>query len=276
MAAEASVKELYLDLVGRALISDLNPDLGSRIVALVEDLLRAQNREPTLKAVETELARFFAPRPAVDRFQNSEWYARIAGAPFTMTSPECVQNVRFAAETVIAEGLPGDFVETGVWRGGLCILMKAVLAATGQQRRIYNCDSFQGLPKITEGVDAPLKLHENPLLSVSVQDVRTNFERFGLLDEDVVFVEGWFADTMPKLRQEIGQIAILRLDGDYYTSTREVIDELYDKVVPGGFVIIDDYGCYQQTSDAIHDFWAERNLKPELIQVDWSCHYWRK
>jgi O-methyltransferase len=81
---------------------------------------------------------------------------------------------------------------------------------------------------------------------------------------------------MPKLREEIGEIAILRLDGDYYTSTRDVLDRLYDKVVPGGFIIVDDYGCYQQARDAIHDFWAERSLAPELIQIDSSGYYWRK
>ena len=111
---------------------------------------------------------------------------------------------------------------------------------------------------------------------MSAEEVRENFARFGLLDEDVVMVEGWFADTMPGLAETVGEIAVLRLDGDYYTSTREVIDPLYDKVAPGGFIIVDDYGCYQQARDAIHDFWNERGLEPELIQVDWTCWYWRK
>jgi O-methyltransferase len=276
MTPDARLEGRYLDLVGRALINDLHPDMGSRIVALVNELLAARWQPPTLKAIETELAAFFAPRPPIDRFENSAWYVNIAGDPYTMVSPQRLRNVREAAETVLAENLPGDFVETGVWRGGACIMMKAVLAAAGVRRRVYVCDSFEGLPEIAEGVDAPLKLHENPLLAVSVQQVQENFERFGLFDEDVVFVEGWFSETMPRLREQVEAIAILRLDGDYYTSTREVIDELYDKVVPGGFIIVDDYGTYQQCRDAIHDFWAERGLQPELIQVDAHCYYWRK
>ncbi len=266
----------YLDLMGRALINSLHPDLGSRILGLVRELLAAQGRAATVPALEQELARFFGPIADNDRFDSAQWHSKIAGEPFTMSSPERLRNVREAAQTVLREAIPGDFVETGVWRGGLCIMMKAVLAAHAATRRLYVCDSFQGLPEILDGVDAPLKLHENPLLAIGVDQVRENFSRFGLLDDDVVFIEGWFADTMPRLRDRIDAISILRLDGDYYSSTRDVIDALYDKVSPGGFVIVDDYGCYQQARDAIHDFWRERGLAPRLIQVDWTCHYWRK
>jgi O-methyltransferase len=268
--------DAYLDLVGRSLINDLHPELGFRILRLVCELLDARREPVTQNSIRTELSKFFAGRPEANRFERPHWYAKIAGEPYTMVSPERLWNVRDAAEAVVREGVPGDFVETGVWRGGLCIMAKAVFAATGANRRVYACDSFRGLPEITDGVDAPLKLHENPLLSISVEQVRENFARFNLLDEDVVFVEGWFADTMPRLREQVGQVAILRLDGDYYTSTREVIDPLYDKVSPGGFIIVDDYGCYDQARDAIHDFWAERGISPELVQVDWSCYYWRK
>lgn len=271
-----SSTDAYLDLVGTSLINDLHPDIGFRIQRLVCDLLDARGEPVTEQAIRRELAKFFAGRPDADRFDRPHWYAKIAGEPYTMVSRERLRNVREATETVVREGVQGDFVETGVWRGGLCIMAKAVLAAMGARRRIYACDSYRGLPEIVEGVDAPLKLHENPLLAISVDQVRENFARFNLLDEDVIFIEGWFADTMPKLREQIGPVAILRLDGDYYTSTREVIDPLYDKVSPGGFIIIDDYGCYDQARDAIHDFWAERGISPQLVQVDWSCYYWRK
>ena len=273
------MSDLYLDLMGRALVNQLRPDQGPRILRLVQELLVAQGRPVTEPEVQRVLARLFEPvaEGEAQPFGGAPWYAKIAGEPFTMGSPERLANVRAAAETVLREEIEGDFVETGVWRGGLCIMMKAVLAAAGARRRIFVCDSFRGLPAIETGPDAELRsLHENPLLAVSADQVRDAFARFGLLDDDVVLVEGWFADTMPGLARTVDRIAVLRLDGDYYTSTREVIDPLYDKVSPGGFVIVDDYGCYQQARDAIHDFWAERGLKPEMVQVDWTCWYWRK
>lgn len=276
MSDPARLSTAYLDLVGRALINDIHPDAGFRVVTLVRELLQALGRPDDWNSVEAEIARVFSIHPLLDRFEPSNWYYNVGGDPFTMVSPSALENVRTATETVLREGVPGDLIETGVWRGGLCIMMKAVLMAAGSSRRVFVCDSFQGLPEVSEGVDAPLQLHDRPLLAISVDKVRENFSRFGLLDENVRFVEGWFADTMPKLRDEIDQIAVLRLDGDYYTSTREVIDPLYDKVAPGGFIIVDDYGIYDQARDAIHDFWSDRGLSPDLIQVDASCHYWRK
>ncbi len=273
------MSDLYLDLMARALSNDLHPELGHRVLGLARELLAAQGRPDNPHEIATVMERVFSKdyltAPA-DPYARGQWYAKIAADPYTMTQPERIANVREAAETVLREQIPGALVETGVWRGGLCIMMKAVLAAHGARRKLYVCDSFQGLPEISEGVDAPLKLHENPLLSVSADEVRENFARFGLLDDDVVLVEGWFADTMPELAKTVDRIAVLRLDGDYYTSTREVIDPLYDQVSPGGFIIVDDYGCYQQARDAIHDFWGERGLQPELVQVDWTCSYWRK
>lgn len=273
------MSDLYLDLMARAVSNDLHPELGHRVVGLARELVKAQGRPDNMaeiaKVMERVFHRGYLEAP-VDPYASGQWYAKIAADPYTMTQPERIANVREAVETVLRENVPGAIVETGVWRGGLCIMMKAVLAAHNARRRVFVCDSFQGLPEISEGADAPLKLHENPLLSVSAEEVRENFRRFGLLDDDVIMVEGWFADTMPKLAERVRKIAVLRLDGDYYTSTREVIDPLYDRVSPGGFIIVDDYGCYQQARDAIHDFWGERGLKPEMIQVDWTCWYWRK
>ena len=191
--------DLYLDLVGRTLLHELRPDHGMRILRLAEEVLTAQGRPVTEANVQAVLARLFEPAQGAEtRFESANWYAKIAAEPFTMGSPERLANVRQAVETVLSEDVPGDLVEAGVWRGGLCIMMKAVLAAAGARRRLYVCDSFQGLPEAAEGPDAAINsLHENPLLAVGAEEVRANFERFGLLDDDVVLVEGWFADTMP-------------------------------------------------------------------------------
>jgi hypothetical protein len=171
-----------------------------------------------------------------------DWPSR---AP-SMIGRKRMRQLQHAAEQVIQEGIPGDFIETGVWRGGACIMLRAVLEAWGvRDRRVWLADSFAGLPPPDAKrypADAGQILHTYPALAVSAAAVRANFARYGLLDEQVVFLEGWFRDTLPSA--PIEQLAILRLDGDLYESTIDALLALYDKVSVGGFVIVDDYGVF--------------------------------
>jgi O-methyltransferase len=179
--------------------------------------------------------------------------------------------------TALAEGVPGDLVETGVWRGGSCIYMRGILAAYGDpDRQVWVCDSFEGLPEHDGRYDADIgdQFHTFTELAISVEEVQDNFRRYDLLDERVRFLKGWFADTLPTA--PIEHIAVLRLDGDMYSSTMDALVPLYDKVSPGGFVIIDDYGAVPACAQAIHDFRAERGITEEIHQVDWTGAYWRK
>jgi O-methyltransferase len=107
-----------------------------------------------------------------------------------------------------------------------------------------------------------------------MERVRDNFRKFDLLDERVKFVKGWFHETLPSCA--VGQIALLRLDGDMYESTIVSLEALYDRVAPGGFVIVDDYGYLESCRSAVHDFFQSRGLNPEIEKIDWTGVYWRK
>jgi hypothetical protein len=186
-------------------------------------------------------------------------------------------NIRESVEQVLADGVPGDLVETGVWRGGSCIFMRGILAAYGDSdRRIWVCDSFEGLPEHDGRYEADIgdQFHTFTELAISVGEVQDNFRRYGLLDDRVEFLKGWFADTLGAA--PIEQIAVLRLDGDMYSSTMDALEPLYDKVSPGGFVIVDDYGAVPACAQAIHDFRDARGITEEIHKVDWTGAYWRK
>lgn len=197
---------------------------------------------------------------------------------FTMVGTKRLANVRTVLEAVIRDGVPGDFVETGVWRGGACIMAKAVLQAHGEtDRRVFVCDSFEGLPPPDASAypdDAGSDFHTYADLSVSLEQVKANFAKFDLLDDGVVFVKGWFRDTMPTLQTRT--IAVLRLDGDMYESTIDPLRYNYDKIPPGGFVIVDDYHVVPQAKKAVHDFLSERGVTVNLREIDGVGVYFRK
>ncbi len=192
---------------------------------------------------------------------------------YTMIGHRRLDNVRHCVETVLREDIPGDILEAGVWRGGATIFVRAMLRAYGvTDRTVWVADSFEGLPvpaNETDGAD----FSGIPVLKVSIDQVRANFEKFGLLDDQVVFLQGWFADTLPKA--PIDRLAVLRLDGDLYSSTMDTLQSLYDKVSPGGFVIVDDYHSWDSCRRAVTDFLEERSLAPKIESVDWAAAYWR-
>jgi len=188
-----------------------------------------------------------------------------------------LENIRFCVEDVLRRSVPGDLIETGVWRGGACIFMRAVLKAHGVvDRNVWLADSFQGLPKpdARYAQDAGDLHHTAPELSVSRSQVEDNFRRYGLLDDQVKFLVGWFADTLPGA--PIERLAVLRLDGDMYGSTIQALESLYDKLSKGGYVIVDDYtlkGCRAATDD----FRRDRGISDEPIVIDRSgAVYWEK
>jgi len=186
-------------------------------------------------------------------------------------------NIRECVERVIADGVPGDLIETGVWRGGATIYMRAILKAHDvTDRVVWVADSFEGLPEYDGRYDADIgDQHYNvPELAISVEQVKENFRRYDLLDDQVRFLVGWFSETLPTA--PIERLAVLRLDGDLYASTMDALDALYHRVSPGGFVIVDDYVAVPACAKAIHDFREQHGITDPLETVDWTCVFWRK
>jgi hypothetical protein len=186
-------------------------------------------------------------------------------------------HLRKSMECVLREGIPGDVMETGVWRGGACIFMRAVLKVHGiSDRRVWLADSFEGLPPPDAAsfpADVDSTLHTYDQLRVSIEDVQRNFTRYGLLDDQVRFLKGWFRDTLPTA--PVTRLALLRLDGDMYESTIVTLESLYDRVSPGGFVIIDDYHGVEACRMAVHDFCDKRGFLPGIEEIDGMGVYWR-
>jgi hypothetical protein len=186
----------------------------------------------------------------------------------------CIQE---CVERVILDGVPGDLMEAGVWRGGAVILMQGVLAAhDARDRKVWVADSFEGLPppdsrSFTQDLAVDLSGFDE--LAVSLDQVKANFERYGLLDENVEFIKGWFKDTLEDA--PIERLAVLRLDGDYYESTIQILEALYHKVSRGGFVIVDDYLHLESCKQAVDDFRAAVGIEDEIVKVDWNSVYWR-
>ena len=194
---------------------------------------------------------------------------------YSMVGHRRLENLEFCLRSIVNERVNGDFVECGVWRGGASIFAKAILNLLGDSERVvWLADSFEGMPVQKEQDKADFALAGNEFLAVSLEIVRENFERFGLLDDKVKFIKGWFSDTLHK--SSINNIAVLRLDGDYYSSTMDVLDALYDKVSTGGYIIVDDYDAFVSCRTAIQEFLAARSIKPAIIAIDGMAVYWRK
>ena len=190
-----------------------------------------------------------------------------------------LDNVQYCVTSVLEDGIPGDLIETGVWRGGATILMRAVLAAHGVTDRTVWVDSFEGWPEPDpekypgdKGLGGGRKA-----LGVGVEQVKENFARYGLLDGQVRFLVGWFKDTLPQAPVE--QLAVVRLDGDLYESTMDAITALYPKLSVGGYLIIDDYGApvlADACRQAITDYRSAHNIVEPIHEVDWTGAYWRR
>jgi hypothetical protein len=201
-----------------------------------------------------------------------------AFAAHTMVSPEGLDTVQRCVERALADGVPGDLIETGVWRGGICVLMRAILAAQGvTDRRVWVADSFEGVPESGEDshpLDREMALHHlNTVLSVPADAVRDVFAAYDLLDDQVVFLEGWFDRTLPAA--PIDSLAVLRLDGDLHRSTTDALTALYPKLSPGGFILIDDYNM-APCRTAVHEYRDAHGIKEEIEPADSVGVYWRK
>ena len=244
----AAARSLYLDLMKRSL----------------------------LNLIHSEHERRLKPFDAEARLEGRDWPAMAQ----TMIGWRRLENLQRCAEDVIERGVPGDFIETGVWRGGALIFMRAILKAYSvEDRTVWGADSFQGLPEpdardaVNTAADgSEVGAYEE--LCVTLEEVRANFEKYGLLDGQVRFLPGWFSHTLPQ--SPIARLSLMRLDGDFYESTYTALASLYPKLSRGGYVIVDDYGALPSCRQAVEDFRRAESITDEIIQIDWTGVYWRR
>lgn len=211
-----------------------------------------------------------------NRINGYDWPANAK----TMVGLNRLSNVEFCLNNVITNSIEGDFVETGVWRGGVIILMAALLELNGvSDKNIWAFDSFEGMPipnPQAYPMDAKSRLHKQRILKASMEDVINNFKAYDIGTERVHFVKGWFKDTIPLYKNEISKISLLRLDADYYESTILALEHLYPKVSVGGYVIIDDFNAFQYCKAAVLDYRKRFNITEPILEIDKEAVYWKK
>lgn len=185
-----------------------------------------------------------------------------------------LNQLQEAVETVLRENIPGDLIETGVLRGGACIFMRAILKAYGiSDRTVWVADSFKGFPP-RQKQPGQLDAENYNQWAAPRDEVEENFKRYQLFDEQVKIIEGWFSETLPLA--PIDQLAVLRLDGDIYDSTLPVLEALYPKLSPGGYLIVDDYFAFDECRLAVREYRQRYGINTPVIRVDPVCIYWRK
>jgi len=238
--------------------------------------------------------RLFLPFDRNKRLEAGDWPSHA----HTMIGMRRLDNIQRLVTDVLGRGTPGDLIETGVWRGGSTIFMRGVLKAHGvTDRSVWVADSFEGFPS-TEQQGASARSFTSPQLAdmrgyqtrelapavrasldelsegISYEDVRDRFDRYGLLDEQVRFLRGWFRDTLPSA--PIERLAVLRLDGDLYDSTYDALDALYPRLSVGGFAIVDDYGVFVECRQAVHDYLGTTGTEADIRHIDDEAVFWQK
>lgn len=275
LAPVPTASDLYLDLLKRCL---------TRLIFAEEDYVEVVLDRPGWqrwpgRAVEAVTQKVGVrlihaePPSTADRLIGRDWPQHGE----TMVGLARLDNIQMCVEQVLADDVPGDLIETGVWRGGASIFMRGILAAHGvADRRVWLADSFAGLPPpdvTLHPADEGLTFHESDTLAVGVDEVKANFERYGLLDDQVRFLPGWFSETLPEAPVE--QLAVLRLDGDMYGSTIDALEPLYPKLSVGGYVIVDDYHI-DPCRKAVEDYRAAHGIDDEIVMIDRNAAYWRR
>lgn len=275
-STDKHVKSQYLELMKKVLIeyekidsfeahplTIVNPNWKTFFLYPIDKLLRKRNFALVkLKYVHRE-----------NRLNGTDWPANAK----TMIGYKRLSNIEYCIRAILQEKVEGDLMETGVWRGGAAMFMKAVLnELKNTDKTVWLADSFQGLPKPKKKypLDRISDLHKHRILAVSKSEVENNFHLYDLMDDRVKFIEGWFSDTLPKA--PIDKLALLRLDGDLYESTFVALDHLYPKLSKGGFVIIDDFNAFSFCKTAVLDYRKKNKIEEQIIEIDNEAVYWKK
>ncbi len=194
--------------------------------------------------------------------------------PYTMVRYARLTNAYELARQVEVQKTSGAVVECGVWRGGCSATMAYVNKRAGSDREFWLFDSFEGLPPPVEKDGDTAWGHVGDYAAPQQAAEEIFFSKLKINPRNVHIIKGWFQDTLPDFKDNIGPIAILRLDGDLYESTKVCLEYLYNQVVSGGFVIIDDYGCWQGSKTAVDEFFSGRDIQLQVI--DKKGRYFQK
>lgn len=275
----SAMRRRYLQLLRKALVNLIYPEheLQLRHLEAAGDVSRHDLRvQRALRDLRYADAGSFAELVA-SKQDGQNFRKAVTRDAHTMVGLRRLDNIEWCAAQVFAAGVEGDFLEAGVCQGGASIFMRAVQVAYAQEhRRMWVADSFEGLPAPRTDVDAGLDFTEArmPWLAASLASVQDNFCTYDLLSDQVRFVKGWFCESLAS--SPVERIALLRIDADLYESTRDVLLALYDRVTPGGFIIVDDYHAFRACRTAVDEFRAERGIADPLRRVDWTATYWQK
>jgi O-methyltransferase len=192
----------------------------------------------------------------------------------TMVGLNRLDDLQSCIESVVGDGVEGDLIEAGAWRGGASILMRATLDSLGDEgRTVWVADSFQGFPMPDGAQRDNDQWSIIDYLEVPLEEVKANFARFGC-EGGVRFVPGFFEETMRGLVDR--RWSIVRLDGDTYDATALTLRSLYPGLSVGGFLVVDDYGALAESRRAVDEFRDRHGLTEPLEAVDWTCVRWRK
>ena len=284
MAQEESESSLYLDLMKKALLASIYDENAWYVLGSLEseNPSSLKDRVKALVVRQAWARGLLLVKPRKFDGETANWGL----FSYTMVGLPRLNNIQACIEDVLRNDVEGDLIETGVWRGGATIFMRAVLKAHGvTNRKVWVADSFEGLPVIDEKnavykddatVDVATLNKGGPMglaLAVSLERVKENFAKFGLLDDQVCFLKGWFSETLP--RAPIKKLSILRLDGDMYESTMDALNALYTKVASGGYVIVDDYNCWPHCKRAVDDFRGAHGIADEILEIDDAAVFWK-
>ncbi len=250
-----------------------------KIVKILKDFIRTNKIYKKIK--------FWKNIPLKDFFNFEKVVLFTKVYPYTMVSYQRLSNVYELAKSIEENKAEGDFVECGVWKGGCVAVMAYVAKKAESKRKIWLFDSFEGLPEPTKEDGATAFSYsgnksDGNLKTIDkcvgpLEDVKKIlFEILKIDSKNIVIEKGWFQDTLPLVKAKIGKISILRLDGDWYESTKCCLDNLYDSVIMGGYIILDDYGHWEGARKALDEFFVGKQISPNLVKIDDTGIYFKK
>lgn len=264
-------KKLYLELLKKSLTNILYVEYEKGPPFMPQGII---SKLTTSFLASKRLSIVYNKENSVHKRLNGHDWPEFAA---TMVGLKRLDNLQYCIEDIFKNDIKGDFIEAGVWRGGVGIFMNALLRVNDVANRlVWMADSFAGLPSPDDNkypADAGLDLHEVKFLSVSIEQVKENFKKYDLLNNKVRFLKGWFKDTLPKLPAK--KLALIRCDGDLYESTMDILVNLYPKLSFGGYIIIDDWSM-TACRKSVNDFRKQKKIKDKIMKIDGSSVFWQR